>query len=32
MERVEKDEPKDKLWRGWRRVNRRISSGDSGEG
>ena len=32
MERVEKGEPKDNLWRGWRRMNRRISCGEGGEG
>ena len=32
MERVEKGELKDKLWRGWRRMNRRVRSGEGGEG
>jgi len=32
VERVEKDEPKDKLWIGWRRMNRRVSCGEDGEG
>ena len=32
MERVEKDESKGKIRRGWRRVNRRIICGEGGEG
>ena len=32
MERVEKGEPKDTLWRGWKRMNRRVNCGEGGEG
>ena len=32
MERVEKGEPKNKLWRGWKRMNCRVSCGKDGEG